>query len=170
MNKWSIALKDIDTNLLDTPFKLELDGSDAPENLDAFVLVIDGARIQCDKNNSYCKEHPDFKGIFLIGYSNICTHMGCRLVQKKENNQVKLERDTQTGNLLCGPCPCHGTTFNLSKSGVVVLGPATQHLPQLILSITGTGENRLLTGYFPLANDDPREERWPIVPGGRNNG
>ena len=63
---------------------------------------------------------PD--GGYLIGFSTICTHMGCSVAPN-------LER------MICGPCRCHGTVFDLSKGGLVVIGHATQNLPQLDLKL-----------------------------------
>ena len=65
---------------------------------------------------------------WLVAFSNICTHMGCTVVPTAKG--LGLE-DTY----LAGPCPCHMTTFDLSRGGMTVIGPATEALPQLTLEL-----------------------------------
>ena len=53
---------------------------------------------------------------------------------------------------IMGPCPCHFSTFDLSKNGVMVLGQATQSLPQIVLEVDGSdvfavGVTGLVYGY-----------------------
>jgi Rieske Fe-S protein len=74
-------------------------------------------------------------GGYLVGYSPICTHMGCRLVRGPDDHNVIYNSNGQE-QLTCGPCPCHGTTFDLLRQGLVVLGPATQNLAQLKLDLS----------------------------------
>ncbi len=64
--------------------------------------------------------HPE-EG-YLVGFSTKCTHMGC-----------PVEPDVK--NMICGPCICHGTVFDLTKGGLVVIGHATQNLSQLDLKL-----------------------------------
>ena len=60
----------------------------------------------------------------IVAFSSICTHMGCPLTgQYKDEHKI------------IGPCPCHFTTFDLRNNGMVVLGQATQNLPQITLAI-----------------------------------
>ena len=60
----------------------------------------------------------------IVAFSSICTHMGCPLTgQYKDEHKI------------LGPCPCHFTTFDLRHNGMVVLGQATQNLPQITLTI-----------------------------------
>lgn len=102
---------------------------------------------------------------FLVGFSSICTHMGCQLAGGKNSTALQYARDARTGKeqLVCGPCPCHGTSFDLLQRGLVVLGPATQNLSQLDLAIGADGQEVKAKNW--LSNDvqtiDPREERWP---------
>ncbi|CDK40391.1 arsenite oxidase small subunit AoxA [Halorubrum sp. AJ67] len=67
--------------------------------------------------------------------------MGCPV-----QGQVKPERE------MAGPCPCHYTTFDLSKGGLVVSGAATTDLPQIRLDVEdgdvyATGVDGLSYGY-----------------------
>jgi rieske iron-sulfur protein len=62
----------------------------------------------------------------LVGYSAICTHLGCTVLAKL-NNQ---------GDIIC---PCHGSEFNPSAGAAVVRGPANRPLPSLPLQIASDG-------------------------------
>jgi ubiquinol-cytochrome c reductase iron-sulfur subunit len=62
----------------------------------------------------------------IVGYSKICTHVGC---------PISLYERT-THHLLC---PCHQSTFDLADSGRVVFGPAARALPQLPLTVDDEG-------------------------------
>lgn len=149
MIKWTKKLEDINPDKLDTPFTLQSDSADhSSSQINAFIAVI-------EEPAPGSEPFPDRLDRYLIGFSNFCTHMGCRLAKEG----TKLDRDKITGALVCGPCPCHGTEFNLSKGGVVILGPASQHLPQLTLSVSD--DKSEVIGAFPSGNDDPTEEQWP---------
>ena len=76
----------------------------------------------------------------IVAYSRVCTHMGCVI------NQYQADHTT------LGPCPCHYTTFDFSTGGQVILGQATQNLPQVLLEVDGddifaVGVARLVYGY-----------------------
>lgn len=60
----------------------------------------------------------------IVAYSSLCTHMGCAV-----SEQVKPDKE------MAGPCPCHYTTFDLSKGGLVIGGAATTNLPQVRLDV-----------------------------------
>jgi len=62
----------------------------------------------------------------ILGYSKICTHVGCPI--------SLYEQDTH--HLLC---PCHQSTFDLSNNGRVIFGPAARDLPQLPLMVDSEG-------------------------------
>ncbi|WP_110181658.1 ubiquinol-cytochrome c reductase iron-sulfur subunit [Nocardioides solisilvae] len=62
----------------------------------------------------------------IVGYSKICTHVGC---------PISLNERT-THHLLC---PCHQSTFDLADSARVVFGPAARALPQLPLAVDDEG-------------------------------
>ena len=59
----------------------------------------------------------------IVGFSQLCTHKGCPV-------QYKAER-----KLLI--CPCHWSSFDPTKSGQMVIGQASQALPQIRLRVTG---------------------------------
>jgi len=76
----------------------------------------------------------------IVGYSKICTHVGC---------PISLNERT-THHLLC---PCHQSTFDLADSGRVVFGPAARALPQLPLAVDSEG--------YLVAQSDFREPVGP---------
>ena len=106
----------------------------------------------------------------LIAFGNACTHMGCLLISDGDNDQHNIHYAEPTPNspekVVCGPCVCHGTTFDLTKAGLVILGPATQHLPQLALEIAG---DEVIAKDWRHGVVDPREERWPMSITGANH-
>lgn len=76
----------------------------------------------------------------VVAFSRVCTHMGCVI------DEFRSDVDA------LGPCPCHFTTFDLAKGGQVILGQATQNLPQVLIDIEdddiyATGVVRLVYGY-----------------------
>lgn len=87
-------------------------------------------------------------GHYYVGFGTACTHMGCVLVPA---DGVGAAGD------VCGPCPCHGTTFDLTLGGLVVLGPATQDLPQVALEV----QDGALVATAWTGAPDPRDETWP---------
>lgn len=62
----------------------------------------------------------------IVAFNYLCTHMGGPMQGTYRHEYGTL-----------GPCPFHFSRFDLSKSGVMVLGQATQSLPQIILSLEG---------------------------------
>ncbi len=88
----------------------------------------------------------------IVAFSYACTHMGCPL-----NGLYKDE------HRILGPCSCHYTTFDLTRGGLVVLGQATENLPQITLALDGddlyaTGVMGLIFGYRDnLADGTPVE-------------
>ena len=70
----------------------------------------------------------------LVGYSAICTHLGCTVLAKL-NDQ---------GDIIC---PCHGSEFNPAAGAAVVRGPANRPLPSLPLQIASDG-NVVAAGSF----------------------
>ena len=77
----------------------------------------------------------------IVAFSYLCTHMGCPLIgQYKDEHKI------------VGPCPCHFTTYDLRNNGMVVLGQATQNLPQITLvveddDVYATGLMGLIYGF-----------------------
>lgn len=60
----------------------------------------------------------------IVAFSYLCSHMGCPLNGKYRHDHKMI-----------GPCPCHFSRFDLSKNGILILGQATQTLPQILLEI-----------------------------------
>lgn len=105
-----------------------------------------------------------------IGFSPVCTHMGCLLVRGMKAGEHDLQPfEPESKQLICGPCRCHGTSFDLVKAGLVVLGPATQNLPQLALRRVNENGHAQSDGthiqaHAWLNDPDPRFEHWPYKP------
>ena len=62
----------------------------------------------------------------IIAFSKICSHMGCA---------VALYEQT-TKHLLC---PCHQSTFDVTRGAKVIFGPAARPLPQLDITVDSEG-------------------------------
>jgi len=58
----------------------------------------------------------------IVAYSTLCTHKGCPVAFKPERRMLI--------------CPCHWSTFDPAKAGTLVIGQASQHLPQIELRVT----------------------------------
>jgi ubiquinol-cytochrome c reductase iron-sulfur subunit len=62
----------------------------------------------------------------IVAYSKICTHVGCPVGLYEQ----------QTHHLLC---PCHQSTFDVTRDCKVIFGPAHRPLPQLKISVDADG-------------------------------
>jgi ubiquinol-cytochrome c reductase iron-sulfur subunit len=62
----------------------------------------------------------------IIAFSKICSHMGCAVALYEQ----------QTKHLLC---PCHQSTFDVTRAAKVIFGPAARPLPQLDITIDNEG-------------------------------
>ena len=62
----------------------------------------------------------------IIAFSKICSHMGCA---------VALYEQT-TKHLLC---PCHQSTFDVTRAAKVIFGPSARPLPQLAITVDADG-------------------------------
>ena len=62
----------------------------------------------------------------IIAFSKICSHMGCAVALYEQ----------QTKHLLC---PCHQSTFDVTRAAKVLFGPAARPLPQLALVLDSEG-------------------------------
>jgi arsenite oxidase small subunit len=87
----------------------------------------------------------------IVAFSTACSHMGAPLDNVYNHDYGIL-----------GPCPLHFSTFDLAKSGMNVMGKASDHLPQVALAVDDNGDIRA-TGMFGLiygypANLFSREE------------
>ena len=62
----------------------------------------------------------------IIAFSKICSHMGCAVALYEQ----------QTKHLLC---PCHQSTFDVTRAAKVIFGPSARPLPQLDITIDQEG-------------------------------
>ena len=62
----------------------------------------------------------------IIAFSKICSHMGCAVALYEQ----------QTKHLLC---PCHQSTFDVTRAAKVIFGPAARPLPQLNITVDEEG-------------------------------
>jgi len=62
----------------------------------------------------------------IIAFSKICSHMGCAVALYEQ----------QTKHLLC---PCHQSTFDVTRAAKVIFGPSARPLPQLDITIDYEG-------------------------------
>jgi len=62
----------------------------------------------------------------IIAFSKICSHMGCAIALYEQ----------QTKHLLC---PCHQSTFDVTRAAKVIFGPAARPLPQLAIMVDNEG-------------------------------
>ena len=60
----------------------------------------------------------------VVAFSYFCPHLGSPM-------QTTYRHDYK----MLGPCPFHYSRFDLSKNGVMILGQATQSLPQIMLEV-----------------------------------
>lgn len=88
----------------------------------------------------------------IVAFSTKCTHMGW-----------SLEDTFNPQECVFGPCPGHFSTFDAAVGGQVILGQATQRLPQVVLAIEddvvyAEGMLGLIYGYRNnLLDGDPVE-------------
>lgn len=59
----------------------------------------------------------------IVAYSGLCTHMGCPMTY-----------DPATKIFVC---PCHYSHFDAAADAMLISGPATQHLPRIVLEVEG---------------------------------
>ncbi len=62
----------------------------------------------------------------IIAFSKICSHMGCAVALYEQ----------QTKHLLC---PCHQSTFDVTRGAKVIFGPSARPLPQLDITVDAEG-------------------------------
>jgi len=88
----------------------------------------------------------------IVAFNAQCTHAGCSVAGVVDPDGSR-----------AGPCPCHFTSFDLSKGGLVVMGQATSDLPQIELDVEegdvyATYVEGLVWGYHNnLRNGTPIE-------------
>lgn len=60
-------------------------------------------------------------GSSIVAFSSLCTHKGCPLGYRPERKLLI--------------CPCHWSSFDPAKAGQIVIGQASQSLPQIVLQV-----------------------------------
>jgi len=86
----------------------------------AVILIsLDPALIQVPKEREWGHEG-------IVAYSKICTHVGCPVGLYEQ----------LTHHLLC---PCHQSTFDVTRDCKVIFGPAHRPLPQLEITVDAEG-------------------------------
>ena len=85
----------------------------------------------------------------IVAFNAQCPHAGCSVAE-----------NVAPENHIAGPCPCHFTSFDLTKGGIVVLGQATTDLPQIRLEVENsdiyaTGVDNLVWGYHNNLKNGP---------------
>lgn len=100
---------------------------------------------------------PEVDG-YVIAFGATCPHMGCLIKRVRH----RLPNGDDPEPLVTRPCPCHGSTFDLTRGGLVILGPATQNLPQLKLQLSQ--DSLQVHAVDWLADPDPNSEIWPCDP------
>lgn len=76
-------------------------------------------RYPTDKDPCIAVRTPEGK---LVAYSQVCTHLSCAVVYKREDNALV--------------CPCHHGVFNVDR-GSPVAGPPTRPLPRIKIEQRG---------------------------------
>ena len=128
--KTGVRLVDLDTKLPIKLGSLEIGGiqtvmpdgfTDVDEDALAPTMLIrfGPSQILSDKERSW--GYADH-----VAYSKICTHAGCPISLYEQ----------QTHHLLC---PCHQSTFDMSRDAKVIFGPAARPLPQLKIGVDSEG-------------------------------
>jgi len=59
----------------------------------------------------------------IVAFSTLCTHKGCPVAYRAERRLLI--------------CPCHWSSFDPAKGGQMVIGQASQSLPQVTLRLQG---------------------------------
>jgi len=87
----------------------------------AAILLV---RLHPDEVQSKTQLDKGYQGI--MAFSKICSHAGCPLGLYEHTTHHML-------------CPCHQSTFDLSRGGKVIFGPAARDLPQLAITVNSEG-------------------------------
>jgi ubiquinol-cytochrome c reductase iron-sulfur subunit len=100
-----------------------VENSDHPleERAKATTIVI---RLEPDEIQS--PKERDWAVDGIVAYSKVCTHVGCPVGLYEQ----------QTHHL---HCPCHQSTFDVTRDCEVIFGPAARPLPQLPLDVDSEG-------------------------------
>jgi ubiquinol-cytochrome c reductase iron-sulfur subunit len=78
----------------------------------------------------------------LLAFSQICTHAACAVTLFR----YPVNEPTSKGPALV--CPCHYSTFDVTRAAKPIFGPAVRALPQLPLAVA---RDRTLVAAGPLS-------------------
>ena len=87
----------------------------------------------------------------VVAFSYLCSHMGCPLKGLYRHDQKML-----------GPCGCHFSRFDLAKGGTLILGQATQSLPQILLEVEQSEVYAVAVSGLIYGYRDNLEDGTPI--------
>jgi ubiquinol-cytochrome c reductase iron-sulfur subunit len=90
----------------------------------------------------------------LLAFSQICTHAACAVTLFR----YPVDEQTSKGPALV--CPCHYSTFDVTRAAKPVFGPAVRALPQLPLAIA---RDRTLVAAGPLSGS-VGPSYWDVKP------
>lgn len=110
-------------------FTSALPSTAEPERLTAPVVVVrvEPAAIHAPRGRASWSPQG------LLAFSQICTHAGCAITLFR----YPTSRPTSEGPALV--CPCHYSTFDVTRAAQPTFGPAVRPLPQLPLTIAPDG-------------------------------
>lgn len=74
-------------------------------------------------------------GEYFVGFSRVCTHMGCYLLTPAAGHSRSATAQVELGTEPIVRCPCHHSAFDLVADGRVVVGQSPCRLPQLRLEM-----------------------------------
>ncbi len=100
---------------------LDLEKHVLEEKAKAAVLLM-----RLDPQDIESQKERDWGYEGIVAYSKICTHVGCPVGLYEQ----------QTHHLLC---PCHQSTFDVTRDCKVIFGPAGRPLPQLKITVDDEG-------------------------------
>ncbi|MEA2256083.1 MAG: ubiquinol-cytochrome c reductase iron-sulfur subunit [Solirubrobacteraceae bacterium] len=110
----------------------------SPEDLGAPVMVV---RVEPSALR-LPRERRTWAPEGLLAFSQICTHAACAVTL------FRYPVDPQTSKGPALVCPCHYSTFDVTRAAEPVFGPAARALPQLPLAIAA---DRTLVAAGPLS-------------------
>jgi ubiquinol-cytochrome c reductase iron-sulfur subunit len=103
-----------------------------PEGIDKAVHLLEEKGkaavllMRLDPDDILIAKERDWGHDGIVAYSKICTHVGCPVGLYEQ----------QTHHLLC---PCHQSTFDVTRDCTVIFGPAHRPLPQLKITVDSEG-------------------------------
>ncbi|HWC28379.1 MAG TPA: Rieske 2Fe-2S domain-containing protein [Solirubrobacteraceae bacterium] len=107
------------------------------DELDAPLILVRLPWDEIQVSDEFKRFMPDG----VMAYSKICPHAGCAVSIYRH----PLYEPTEPRPALV--CPCHFSTFDVSRGGHLVFGPAGRDLPSLPLALNAAGELIAASGF-----------------------